>query len=227
MNKLISKIQLAGKMKFPEGESGIYIAELNDNCQIYLEAQTNLQLFLIARANSKKFTAKVELGEASNLEVLEIFLGNGKDHYQQNWKIVHEGVNARSRFYLNSVMMGQSNLDFQGDVFIPAAGRYGDTYLRFQSLLLSDKARAKAIPALEIVAHEVKAGHAASIGRVDDELLFYLESRGFNRAYAEQMLVEAFLKDGLKQLSSIEEGKMLELERILMEKIDGGKIYSS
>lgn len=227
MSEQISKIELEGVKKFSNAENDFYLAELVGNAQIVLEEAAQVQLIIFAKADSKKLNLSIELGKDSNLEILEIVLGGGDNHYQQNWKIVHQGRNARSRFYLKSVMKGNSDLDFLGDVFIPESGQGGDTYLRFQSLLLSEGSRAKAIPALEIIANEVKAGHAAAIGRVDDELLFYLESRGFDRTDAEQMLVEAFLKDGLKQLSSIGDEKMLELERILMEKIDGRKVYSS
>ncbi len=227
MNKEISKIQLTNNITFGPEESGFYIVEQINSAQIILAEQTSLQLFLIAKADPIKTSVEVILKKDSSLELVEIVLGGADQKFSQNWKIIHQGENAKSCFIMKSVMRDKSDLDFSGDVFIPESGKNGDTYLHFQSLLLSQEARAKAIPALEIIANEVKAGHAASIGRIDDELMFYLESRGFDRKQTEQMLLEAFLKEGLKHFSSIDEERMLELERILMEKIDGGKVHSS
>ena len=75
------------------------------------------------------------------------------------------------------------------------------------NLLLSDDAHVYAKPQLEIYAHNVKCSHGATVGRIDDEQMFYLRSRGINQQDAQQMIIYAFaaelteaLRDeGLKQ----------------------------
>lgn len=69
-----------------------------------------------------------------------------------------------------------------------------DIFLRYKVLLLGKGAGATVNPQLEIESNEVKAGHAASIGRIDEEQLFYLMSRGLNKDEATKLIVEAFLK---------------------------------
>lgn len=70
-----------------------------------------------------------------------------------------------------------------------------DVFLRYRVLLLGENAKARVEPELEIESNEIKAGHAASIGRVDQEQLFYLMSRGFNKKEAVKLIVEAFLNE--------------------------------
>lgn len=69
-----------------------------------------------------------------------------------------------------------------------------NVFLRYRVLLLGEKSRAMVEPQLEIESNEIKAGHAASIGRVDEEQIFYLTSRGMSRQKAVELIVEAFLQ---------------------------------
>ena len=66
--------------------------------------------------------------------------------------------------------------------------------------MLSDKTKTHTVPCLEIEADEVKAGHAATIGRVDDELLFYLNSRGINKKEGQALLIKGFLKSDISKI---------------------------
>ena len=70
-----------------------------------------------------------------------------------------------------------------------------NVFLRYRVLLLGKTSRAAVDPELEIESNEIKAGHAASVGRVDEEELFYLMSRGIPKKEAVKLIVEAFLND--------------------------------
>ena len=70
-----------------------------------------------------------------------------------------------------------------------------------ETLLLADTAEIDAIPTLEIEEPDVRCAHAATVGRLDAEKLFYLQSRGLDRAAAEATLVEGFLEPYLSKLS--------------------------
>ena len=69
-----------------------------------------------------------------------------------------------------------------------------EAFLRYKVLLLGEDARAWVDPQLEIESNEIKASHAASVGRIDEEQLFYLMSRGLTKEESEKLIVEAFLK---------------------------------
>jgi Fe-S cluster assembly protein SufD len=69
-----------------------------------------------------------------------------------------------------------------------------------RNIVLSEHAKADAIPNLEIEANDVRCGHAASVGPVDDETVFYLESRGIPRAEAERLIVTGFFQEVLDRV---------------------------
>ena len=92
-----------------------------------------------------------------------------------------------------------------------------DAYQTNRNLVLNDGARADTIPFLEIETAEVKCSHAGAVGRVDDEHLFYLQSRGVPTAEAKRLIVMGFLQEVLEQVS-LEELRE-ELEAAVQEKL--------
>jgi Fe-S cluster assembly protein SufD len=90
-----------------------------------------------------------------------------------------------------------------------------------RNIVLSEHAKADAIPNLEIEANDVRCGHAASVGPVDDEALFYLESRGIAREEAERLIVTGFFREVLDrvQIDEVREGAEAAIARELEEGI--------
>ena len=107
---------------------------------------------------------------------------------------------------------------FYGLVSIKKGAKNTDTFFREDALLLSDTAKAEAIPSLEIDENEVKAGHASTVGPVDEEQLFYLTSRGITRKEAESLVVRGFLFPVSEKLSDKEK---LDLEKTLQKRLNG------
>lgn len=83
---------------------------------------------------------------------------------------------------------------FQGLIKIRKEAQQTETYLANYNLLLSEKAKADSIPRLEIEANNVRASHGVTIGRVEEEQLFYLMSRGLPRQEASRLIVEGFFE---------------------------------
>src|SRR3989344_9660611 len=75
-----------------------------------------------------------------------------------------------------------------------------DDFLEMRLLLLDAKSQAVAEPKLEIEANEVKASHAATVGKIDDEGLFYLQSRGVKQGEAEKLIVTGFLNQVIEKI---------------------------
>jgi Fe-S cluster assembly protein SufD len=77
-----------------------------------------------------------------------------------------------------------------------------------RNIVLSEHAKADAIPNLEIEANDVKCGHAASVGPVDEETVFYLQSRGIPADEAERLIVSGFFQEVLDrvQIQEVREG---------------------
>jgi len=81
----------------------------------------------------------------------------------------------------------------KGKILIQKDAIGANAFLRFGVLLLGKNAKAEVNPELEILTNDVKASHAASVGQVDAEQIFYLMSRGINKEESVKLIVEAFL----------------------------------
>ena len=89
---------------------------------------------------------------------------------------------------------------FNGKVFVPKAAQRTDASQMSRNLLLSPKARVDTKPQLEIVADDVKCAHGATVSQLDDDEVFYLQSRGLDRTAACDLLVEAFAAEIINQV---------------------------
>lgn len=117
----------------------------------------------------------------------------GKDKCDVTVIIHHKAPHTRANTMLRGVGHDQSQIRFVGRIIIDPECGDSNSFLTERVLLLSDKARAEAVPDLEILTDDVKCSHAASISRIPEEHLFYLMSRGIPQPQAEKMIVEGFL----------------------------------
>ncbi len=98
---------------------------------------------------------------------------------------------------IRAVVEDGGNFEAKGMLKIAKNVSNIDVFLRYKVLLLGSGAKANVVPQLEIESNEVKAGHAASVGQIDEDQLFYLMSRGLERDEAVELVVKAFLNDEL------------------------------
>lgn len=101
--------------------------------------------------------------------------------------------NHKEEIEIKVVVEEGGKLEAKGMLKIAKNVKGVDVFLRYKVLLLGKNSWATVIPELEIESNDVKAGHAASIGRIDEEQLFYLQSRGLSRQEAEKEIIKAFL----------------------------------
>jgi Fe-S cluster assembly scaffold protein SufB len=97
------------------------------------------------------------------------------------------------RTIIKAVVMDDASLKLRGMIRIEKNAEMSEGFLKQAVLLVGKNAKAEAIPELEIECNEVKASHAASVGRIDEEQMFYLMSRGLSREEAVELIIQAFL----------------------------------
>jgi Fe-S cluster assembly protein SufD len=112
-------------------------------------------------------------------------------------RVDHRVADTRSRIHYRGLIDGRSRGVFDGRVVVHPGARGSDAHMLCRSLLLSPQAEADVKPQLEIHADDVKCGHGASVGSLDDDALFYLRSRGISHADARRLLMEAFTAEAL------------------------------
>jgi Fe-S cluster assembly protein SufD len=107
--------------------------------------------------------------------------------------IYHQKPNTYSRVIVKGALDDSAYINFDGLVKIEPGAKGTNTWLAAHILLLSKQARGRAVPSLEILENDIKAGHATTVGRVNDLELFYLMSRGLSEKVSKSLIVHGFL----------------------------------
>lgn len=137
----------------------------------------------------------VELvGQGAEAEILGSFLATGSDNVDIEVTIHHRAKNTLANTTLRGVGRDKSKIRFFGRIVIDEDCGLSNSFLTERVLLLSDRASAEAVPELEILTDDVKCSHAASVSKIPDSQLFYLQSRGVPKKEAEDLIIEGFLK---------------------------------
>lgn len=142
------------------------------------------------------------IGENAAVEVIGLLMAKGEQQTAFEAYITHTAPNTKSRVDIKSVLRDKSTFAFRGNVKIEKGAHGADTYLRSDTLLFDSAKMGDDTPALEILEPDVKAGHAATIGKVDEAMLFYLMSRGLSKSQAEKLLIGAFVQSIREKLKS-------------------------
>jgi Fe-S cluster assembly protein SufD len=136
--------------------------------------------------------ALVEPGARS--QVNGVMFTRDRQHLVYNTLQHHVAPHCTSDFLYKSVLQDRSRTVWRGLIKVDAGAQKTDGYQRNDNLMLSDKARADSIPGLEIEADDVRCTHGSTSGRIDEELIFYAQSRGFTRGEAMRMIVTGFFQ---------------------------------
>jgi Fe-S cluster assembly protein SufD len=97
-------------------------------------------------------------------------------------------------------LTGQSRASYEGLIQIVRGATESHTYLQTHSMLLSPKAKGDAIPSLIVETDNVSASHGGTVGELDDESIFYMQTRGLTRAQAVRILVEGYFEEVVQAL---------------------------
>ncbi|MEL4162351.1 Fe-S cluster assembly protein SufD [Corynebacterium bovis] len=147
-------------------------------------------------------------GPGGDAEMLGVYFADDGQYFEQRLLVDHSVPNCRSNVLYKGALQGDPDSDrpeartaWIGDVLIRPDATGTDTYEKNNNLVLTRGARADAVPNLEIQTGEiVGAGHAATVGRFDDEHMFYLRSRGIPADTARQLIVRGFFTDVIRRI---------------------------
>ena len=132
-------------------------------------------------------------GNGSHADMKVVALSSGKQVQGIDTRVTNYGCNSIGNILQHGVILEKGTLTFNGIGHIIKGAKGADAQQESRVLMLSDQARSDANPILLIDENEVTAGHAASIGQVDPEDMYYLMSRGLDKATAERLVVRGFL----------------------------------
>jgi len=195
-----------------ESESAFHVGTV----QIREERDSQLHSFSFAVGGSLARTNIYTSldGDAATCTLNGLYLTDGTQHIDNQTSIEHIAPNCPSHEVYKGVLDGRSHGVFNGKVYVHPEAQKTDGKQSNNNLLLSPSARVDTKPQLEIFADDVKCTHGATVGRLDELAMFYLNSRGIGREMARTLLTYAFAADVLETIEL--EPLKRELEKMVL-----------
>ncbi len=167
-----------------------------------VEKDARLRLFNVTLgAQFSKTRVEASLvGQGSDAELKSIYFASGKQFFDFHTLQDHQVGNTRSDLLFKGALQDTARTVYAGLIRIEKGAARSDAYQANRNLVLSDHAKATSIPMLEIDNNDVRCTHGATVGPVDPQSMFYLQSRGIPAPTAKRMIVQGFFGDVLDRI---------------------------
>ena len=159
------------------------------------------------------------LSEGCECTLNGLYLAAGEQHIDNHTSIDHAKPHAASHELYKGILEGHSSAVFNGKILVRKDAQKTDAKQTNKNLVLSEDAVIDTKPELQILADDVRCTHGATIGQLEPEAIFYLQSRGIGLADARNLLIFAFARDIVDRIKVVPLRERL--ERILLEKLHG------
>ncbi len=162
-----------------------------------------------------KYPAVMLMEEGARGEVLSVALATDGMHQDAGAKMTHVAPNTSSQIISKSISKGLGRSSYRGLVKIHKGAKGSRSNVVCDALLLDEDSRTDTYPYMEIEEDEVSIGHEATVSKVADEQLFYLQSRGVSESDAMSMIVNGFIEPITKELPleyAVELNRLIQLE---------------
>ena len=183
-----------------------------DHCRLLMESEQAFHVGALrvhqeeeSTFSSKVFEKSVGLGRYDLYSLLDgpgawctlngLYLTSGRQHVDNYINIDHAKPHTTSRLNYKGILDGHSKAVFGGTVWVRKDAQKTDALQSDKNLVLSPNAEVDSKPALFIYADDVKCGHGATAGNIDEETVFYMRSRGIDLKTASQLLIYGFASE--------------------------------
>jgi Fe-S cluster assembly protein SufD len=160
------------------------------------------------------------VGPGAKVDLLGLYIANGTQHLDHQTQQDHVAPHASSNLLFKGALLDKGRSVFRGMIKVRKGAQRTDAYQTNRNLILSKGARADSLPNLEIAADDVRCSHAATVGQLDEEEIFYLQSRGISKLESMRLVVFGFFGEVLDQLE--DDNVRQELTKAIE-----GKLYST
>jgi len=140
-------------------------------------------------------------GSGASANDSEVVFGNNEQDFDIQTNVNHQSPATEGRVVEKSILKNKAKSLFKGMIRIKENAAKSNSFLSGRSILLDKDAKSDAIPGLEIFTNDVKATHSASVAQVDEEQVFYLQTRCLSKEEAERTIVEGFLEPLSRKMS--------------------------
>lgn len=164
-------------------------------------ARVELAAIDLGRGN---FSADIEInldGDESTAEINSVYLGDDKRRLDFNYVIRQRGLRTNAVMNVRGALNGECNKIFRGTLDFQRGAKGSIGRELEEVIILSDTVRNRSVPLMLSNEDDVDGHHAVSVGRLDDEKIFYLMSRGLDKFEAEKLIIEAAFNPVLEKIS--------------------------
>lgn len=140
-------------------------------------------------------------GSGARTNDSEVIFGSREQSFDIQSNINHHAPATEGRVNEKSILRNRSKSLFKGMIRIMENASKSSSFLSGRSILLDHDAKSEAIPGLEILTNDVKATHSASVAQIDEEQIFYLQTRCLSKEESERTIVEGFLEPMSRKMS--------------------------
>src|SRR5476649_33239 len=162
-----------------------------------------------------KYPGVVLKGRKARGEVLSIALANDGQHQDTGAKMIHAADETTSNIISKSISVGQGRSTYRGVVHIPRHLKGCKNNTECDALLISPNSRTDTYPAITVRGERNAVQHEASVSKVNEEMIFYMQSRGLTEGQAMSLAVNGFINDLARQFPmeySVELKRLIDLE---------------
>lgn len=213
------KVMENASLKFVELQSwGKHVWNFSHE-RIRVERDGNLDWIFGAVGSrlTKNFSELDLAGEGSTGRMSGFYFTDGTQHLDHDTQQNHLAPHTTSDLLFKGALKGHSRSVWQGMIYVAPGSEKTDGYQANRNIVLEEGARADSIPGLEILADDVRCTHGATVGRLEEEPLFYIKSRGIPQREAERIVVEGFFDPIMQRIPF--EGVRERFHQVILDKM--------
>jgi len=202
-------------------KNGVMVIDQLKKDQQFRVSDGEKKTFVIFLIDGKNEVGRVKIiieGRKAKVQILGIVLGFGQQRIELETLQDHRKGNSISDLLIKAVLFDKAKMNYRGLIKIEKNAQKSNAYQKNQTILMSKNAWADTRPYLEILANDVRCTHGSTLGQLDKEQLYYLETRGIGKNEATKLLINGFLKDVLERIS--DDNITRELEKKISDKVD-------
>lgn len=162
-----------------------------------------------------KYPSVYLMGKGARGEVLSVAYAGAGQHQDAGGKAIHFAPYTTSKITSKSVSCAGGRTSYRGLIQVLPSAKGAKTKVVCDALLIDDASRSDTYPTMDIRLNDVSIEHEATVSKIGDEQLFYLQSRGIKKADAEAMIVNGFIEPIVKELPleyAVELNRLIQLE---------------
>jgi len=191
-----SHLSIFQKQKIGE-ETALFISE-----QIIENRDARVTSFILDQGSAvtDRFLAVELTGEGGSVNITGLYNPKNGQHFYYDTQQNHNASYTKSDLIFKGVLGKDAYSSWKGNILISEDTKGTDGYQSNDNLIIDLSAKAESIPGLEIMTDDVRCSHGVTMGNIDKNQMFYLQSRGINNKDAEKLIVDGFLSSAVKRI---------------------------